>query len=365
MKLKILHVGKYYSPYTGGIETVVKDLCEGLAVKGHDVRVICSNTKNENSEDITAGVKVYRYAQVLNLNSLPLSPKLWLEIQRHSKWADIIHIHSPNPVCEIFASFIPRDKILASTHHSDIYKQKFFKLLLKPFWWYFKKRLDQIIVPTDNHITYSDMINSEKDKCTIIPFGINDIEESKNPSPFLIENKIEKYILFVGRIVDYKGLPYLIEAMKNIDCKLVIVGQGPAMESLEKLDGRVYFTGRVESQQELDEIYRSAYCFVLPSITKNENFGVVQLEAMAHGLPVITTNLKSGVPRVGIPGKTSILVSPRSSKELSQAIQKLLDAPDLAKQMGEAGRDLFLKKYTLEMMINAHINLYLRLFNGK
>lgn len=372
MSLNILHVGKYYFPFQGGIETIIQDLCEGVAQKGHNTRVLCTGVSKRSTIENIHGVEVYRFSQMTQLNSLPISPKLWFAILKHAEWADIIHIHSPNPVCEMMCLLLPFKKRLISTHHSDIYKQSFFKLLLKPFWMLFKKRVDKFIVPTINHITFSDMINTESEKTEIIPFGLKENELETEMAQFLKDKKLESYVLFVGRLVEYKGVRYLIEAMKSTQCKLIIAGTGPDELKLKQqvmidddLSKRIFFTGRISSKKELYSLYENAYCFVLPSITKNENFGVVQLEAMAFAKTVITTNIKSGVPVVGIPGQTSLLVSPRSPQELSSAINKLLAAPALNKKMGQAGKDLFFKKYTYSKMIESHVELYQRLVHAK
>ena len=373
MSLKILHIGKYYYPFEGGIETVVKDLCEGAAKKGHLVRVICSNTNTGSFVESINGIHVFRYSQLFNLNSLSISPALWFSIKKHAEWADIIHVHSPNPACEFFASLIAKKKVVVSTHHSDIYKQRFLKLLLRPFWNFFKSRLDAVIVPTVNHIKYSDMLVEKNDRYEIIPFGITDpLKKEEVGSEFLRNNGLSNYILFVGRLVEYKGLRYLIKAIEEVSHPLVIVGEGAERDNLEalvsqntELKQRIYFAGRIKTKEELNYIYQKAFCFVLPSITKNENFGVVQLEAMANSLPVITTNIKSGVPLVGIPGMTSILVTSHSSSELSQAINALYDKPIKAKNMGKEGRKLFETTYTFDKMIDRHIELYKRLLNEK
>jgi len=131
------------------------------------------------------------------------------------------------------------------------------------------------------------------------------------------------------------------------------------------LSNKIHFLGRLESQEDLYSYYKHAMCFVLPSITKNENFGVVQLEAMYFDLPLIVTNIKSGVPVVGIPNKTTLLVEPSSSEELSIAIKKLQNDKSLRLKLGKEGKKLFLEKYTFKKMINGHIQAYLQAINEK
>ena len=170
--------------------------------------------------------------------------------------------------------------------------------------------------------------------------------------------------MFVGRLVGYKGLNFLIDAMTKVDSTLIIIGRGPLKDELQlqieslNLSERVFIKSGVNSQEELNMYFKNAYAFILPSISKNENFGIVQLEAMLFSLPIIVTNIKSGVPLVGEPNQSTLLVEPESSIELAAAIHKLLDDPHLAKTLGARGFQIFQDKYRFETMIQDHIRLY-------
>lgn len=372
MKLKILHIAKFYAPYSGGMETIIKDLCEGMTEKGHDVRVLCTNIDNTYQTDLINNVEIFRYPLLAKIASQTISPSLIYAIRKQSKWADVVHIHSPNPLCEIASLFIPKNIKIISTHHSDIYRQKSLKRLYRPIWNLFTNRLSKILVPTKNHLIYSDMINNRESKVEVIPFGIREENYLETERCSEIKNKFGKYLLFVGRLVEYKGLKFLIEAVKDLDINLVIIGNGPDKESLnklinsdKKLSTQVSLLGRIESQRETNAFFKNAYSFILPSISKNENFGIVQLEAMIHSLPIITTNLKSGVPLVGIPNKTTLLVPPKDSLALKAKITTLINNPNLATKMGKKGQSLFQEKYTFSNMINLHERLYINLCNVK
>ncbi|MBI2711881.1 MAG: glycosyltransferase [Bdellovibrio sp.] len=186
--------------------------------------------------------------------------------------------------------------------------------------------------------------------------------------------KYGAYFLFVGRLVSYKGLPYLIQAMGQIQTQmplnLVIVGEGPEQEALKLevsrlgLEKRVYFEGRVQDDQDLVSYYRRCEFLVLPSITHAEAFGVVLLEAMRQGKPLITTQLKSGVSEVNPDGVTGFQVRPADSNELARAILRLTTNKQLCAELGEAAKKRFDNQYSLPKMVEAHLSLYQSVLTG-
>jgi glycosyltransferase involved in cell wall biosynthesis len=271
---------------------------------------------------------------------------------------------------EFLILFIPKSKKIICTHHSDIHRQKLLKLFYRPIWNLFKKKVSKFIVPTMNHLKYSDMINDMSSKTEIIPFGIKEEKYNKVLSLNLKATHGD-YILFVGRLVGYKGIKYLIEAMKNIDKKLFIIGRGPDRVGLLRLinetnqEHKISILSDVDTQEALNAYYQDAYCFVLPSISKNENFGIVQLEAMKFSIPLIVTNIKSGVPVVGVPGKSTLLVEPSNSSEIEGALKTLLENPTLASSLGREGNKLFNSKYTYQKMIDSHLKTFTKVLSEK
>ncbi|WP_238398228.1 glycosyltransferase [Halorussus salinus] len=150
-------------------------------------------------------------------------------------------------------------------------------------------------------------------------------------------------LLFAGRLIYYKGLEYLVEAMVDVDATLLIAGDGDRREALEAhvgslgIEERVRFLGYVTDEQ-LHRLYNRADVFVLPSSVPSEAFGIVQLEAMAHGTPVVNTDLPSGVPWVSQDGETGLTVPPRDSTALANAINELLSETDRRRQYGRNAR---------------------------
>ena len=170
-------------------------------------------------------------------------------------------------------------------------------------------------------------------------------------------------VLCVGRLVSYKGVEFLIRALEAVKVRLWIVGTGPLEDSLKNmarergLAGRIEFLGKL-SDQELVRYYHACDVFVLPSITKAEMFGVVQLEAMACRKPVISTDLPTGVPWINQNGKTGLVVSPGNVGELANAIQLLLSNVRRREEMGEAGRARVGQHFTTAKMAEAMLKVY-------
>jgi len=371
--MRILHVAKYYHPYKGGMESIIKDLCEGLVELGHEVTVLCSHDKWKHEEEVICGVRVVRlprigviFGQNINLTAITHLKKL-------AASSDIVHIHGPNPLFEMAALVLPKSKALVCTHHSDIIRQKLLLCLYRPFHKLFLKRLKHIYVPTFNHIKYSHSILEYEDKCHIVPFGIHTNHLSATDETLKLVQKIRynysPYVLFIGRLVSYKGLPVLIKAMRKMEQHLVIIGDGPEYNVIKdlikkyKLHDRVHLEGKVSQREEFSAFLHGCEFLVLPSISSNENFGIVQLEAMFCSKPVVTTDLKSGVPAVGIDKVTTLLTEPGNSEDLRLKMAQLFNDKDLCKEMGQAARKRFDEFYTCETMVKIQENNYKNL-NG-
>jgi rhamnosyl/mannosyltransferase len=368
--VKILHLGKYYYPFTGGIETVTRDICEGMVSKGHEVTVLCSNDKNRTEKTTINGVDVIYSSRLLTFLSQPINLFLAFTLASIVKKFDVVHVHSPNPFAELLALFIPKNIKVVTTHHADVTRQKAFLLFYKHLYKAFLKRCDKIYVATENHIKYSSFLPEFESKCEIIPFTINEkrFETSDYANKLKESIKLEHgpYCLFVGRLVSYKGLDYLIDAAKSIKGNIVLVGGGPDRDRLEQrlFDERienVKILGKVMDDDYFAALYHAANFMILPSITKAENFGVVQLEAMYCRKPMITTNIKSGVPIVGKHNETTFIIEPEDSKAIAEKANILFENEDLCREMGLNGMKRFFKFYTREKFNEAHHLSYLNL----
>ena len=374
--MKILQVGKYYHPDHGGIETVIQNLSEGLVEHGHEVKVLCSsgpalNFKTQLNESSMNGVHIYRVPSYGVLLSQPLSMGLPFAFTKLAQDFDIIHVHTPNPLAEISSALISNQKPLVVSYHSDIVRQKMVLPLYQPLLKRFLNQAKRIVVATQNHVRYSPHLSLFQEKCTVVPYGISGTpfrtSSEKNQKADQLRN-LGKYVLFVGRLVSYKGVEILIDALAQVDIHAVIVGEGPLKESLilraKKLNilNRVHFVGSVPDSQELAAYYKASEFLILPSITKNEAFGMVQLEAMASGRPVIASRLNSGVSLVQEEGITGLYFNPSDPQDLARAMKELLSDPKKLTEMGIAAQKRFENHYTQKKMVEGYLKVYEALF---
>ena len=370
-KIKVLQISKFFYPHFGGMEKVVRDINVGLK-EDVNMKVLTCQVQGKGNKEIVDGIEVFRAGSIGTYFSVPISFTFPFLLKKISRDRDILHFHLPFPLAVMSYLLVrPKGKIVV-WWHSDILRPKYiYKLLYKPFLRRFLNKVDKIIVATPFHIKNSDILNDFKNKCEVIPFGI-DIErfnftDEINDKVKKIRRKYgQKIILFVGRLIYHKGLEYLIQAMEGVDAKFLIIGEGYLKENLQKLVGKlkienkVFFLGRV-TDDELLAYYYACDVFVLPSIAKTEAFGLVQLEAMACGKPVINTNLPTGVPYVSQNEPTGLTVPPKDSKALTKAINILLNNENLRKKYGENGRKRIEKHFTKEMMIERVFNIYKKL----
>lgn len=367
--MKILHIGKYYAPYAGGMESVVRNLCEGQVMHGHEVTVLCYNDKNTREETSLNGVNIVRLARFAVVAGQPIAFELFQYLRESATSYDLIHVHTPNPLAELFSLLIPSSVAIVATHHSDIVRQKSIAKYYLPFYRKFLAKALKVFVPTQNHIDYSSVLPEFASKCDVIPFGIRtDHLKKEDISQEINERHCEygNFALCVGRLVGYKGVDVLIHAAAETNYHVVIVGEGPEREQLEKLvhslglEKRVHLLGKVTDDKTFRSLYHACKFLVLPSITVNENFGVTQLEAMACSKAVITTKLESGVPAVGVPGKTTFLTTPGSSQELASCMTMLMENESLCEMMGRAGFKRFQELYRFDKMIDSTLDSYER-----
>jgi rhamnosyl/mannosyltransferase len=201
----------------------------------------------------------------------------------------------------------------------------------------------------------------------VIPYGI-DIDDDASADVAQRADAIRKrheqpIVLFVGRLVKYKGVDVLLEAMRDLQAVALLVGNGPERAALARqaealgVADRCRFLGEVPDE-ELAALYRACDLFVLPSVTRQEAFGVVQLEAMARGKAIICTDLGTGTAWVNQHGETGLVVPPRDASALHAAIAELLANPDRRKAFGTAGARRARALFTVDRMIAAVLSLY-------
>jgi glycosyltransferase involved in cell wall biosynthesis len=254
------------------------------------------------------------------------------------------------------------------TYHSDIIRQDKLGKLYAPFRKIFLELSDKIIATSPNYIETSNVLKHFKHKCTVIPLGI-DIERfclnGNCPEVVRIKDRYkgQTLILFVGCFRYYKGLEFLVSAMKNVQAKLLLIGAGPEEPKLRRivkknrLNQKVQFLGEL-SDEEVNLYYKACDLFVLPSHLRSEAFGMVQLEAMCCGKPVISTELGTGTSFVNIDQETGIVVKPTDIASLSNALNCLIKNPEKRKSFGASGESRVKEMFSAETMVDSTLKLY-------
>lgn len=346
-KLRILEVNKAYYPHVGGIESLVKQYAEGFKDIA-DVKVlVCREDRGKGFSEEINGVKVIRAGSLGTYFSCPLSIAFVRKFRQMAKKADVVHINVPFPLADAACLLSGYKGRVVVSWHSDVVKQKKLLFFYKPIMMRFLKRADVILAATEGHIKSSPYISKFKEKCRIIPYGI-DIQKylEAEKRPLLTEklnNKNAVKVFFTGRLVYYKGVDVLLKAFRKVkNCELFIAGTGVLENDLKVyakkhgMEKNVHFLGFLPDN-ELKSAFNDCDIFVLPSVANSEAFAIVQLEAMVYSKPVINTSLPTGVPYVSKDGESGITVKPNNADELADAINKLAENPELRERFGKEG----------------------------
>lgn len=363
--MRILHISKYYDPYIGGVENICKYLVEGAV--NHETAVVCFNEACKDTVDVVNGHKVYRVATWVNVARQALSLSYFWVLRKAIREfkPDVIQFHWANPFpAAVLLTMIPKNVKLIIHWHMDIIKQKRIYPLIKPVETALLKRADMVCVTSPQYRDGSLPLQPFKDKVRIVQNAMDEdnfiLREGDQENIAAIKAKYDNkpIVFFVGRHIQYKGLPHLINAERFVksDCVFVIAGKGPLTEELKAQchSDRVHFVGRL-SDEELKHYHYAASVFAFPSVTKNEAFGVALAEAMYCGTPAVTFTIPgSGVNWVSLNGETGIEVPNGDDEAYALSIDTLLGDKELSKRYAENGmkrvRDLFTIPKMIEEM---------------
>lgn len=359
--LRILQVYHDFYPRRGGIEDHVLTLCRSLPPTIESTVLTGADTPSTR-EEVVEGIRTIRVGSWGRYYT-PLCPAMPGYLRRVP--SDVIHIHMPCPMGEMAFLLARPATPLVLSYHNDIVRQPITRRLYQPFLRRILERAQRILVSTSAYRDTSAVLKDFVGKCQIVPYGID--AERFRPTPDVmhraqeLQSRFRKpIVLFVGRLCYYKGLEYLIPAMEKLDAALLIVGTGPLEKDFQRLAGRhrgeVHLVGFVPDQ-ELPAYYYASQIAILPSTTRSEAFGLVQLYAQACSRPVIATNLP-GMSAVTVHGKTGLIIPPRSSEAIAEAVSRLLGSHEIREEMGAAGYQRVTELYQAHLMVERIREVY-------
>lgn len=340
-------------------------LCTALAAKC-DVVVLVPSRSRRTIEERIEGVRVIRVPEFGRYGSAPLCPSAPWRLRQLRP--DLVHLHFPNPMGDLTYLLSGVRAPLIVSYHADIIRQRAYLPLYRPVIDHLFRRAARIIAASEEYAASSEFLRHYRDRTLINPYGIDTSSLAiSNGGRALVDEVRAQYgnriVLFVGVLRYYKGIDVLIRAMTEVNGRALIVGrgmEGTALRSQAEQLGvadRVVFLGEVPDAR-LRALLHAADVFVLPSIDRCEAFGIVQLEAMACGKPVVSTDLPTGVRFVNQHEVTGLLAPPGDAPALAAALNRLLDDPALRARMGDAGRARVTEEFDVARMVAQTVAIY-------
>ncbi len=343
------------------------------AKAGHQVQVFCFNHQVGQPTEIfmDGGVKIFRFRVNYNFARLAYVAELTKAIVDSN--ADIFHLQVPNPSMILsyaiaqFTNRLPRIPVVV-TYQSDHVNQPLRGLFFSPIENYFYSSVDRILATSESYRNSSPLLRRFKDRVTVVPLGIP-TEKIGNPTPMQIQQseEIRKHYgsplwITCSRLVPYKGIQFAIQAMKEAPGQLLILGDGPERDRLRRLcerhgiSDRVHFLG---FQADLLPYFMAATALWLPSINRAEAFGIIQIEAMAAGLPVINCSIEgSGVAEVSVNGESGFTVPVGSATAIAAAAIKIHENPNMRAAFSANALSRVTKNYELSTCVDQIFDVY-------
>ena len=370
--LQVCHLGKYYPPAPGGIETHVRTLALAQAALGARVRVYCVNHKGGPTVVENDGpVEVVRFGRISSALKIDICPGLLGKLRRVE--ADILHLHVPNPTMILsMLAARPRQPVVV-TYHSDVIHQKLRAALFRPLERLAYRRVRAILPTSPVYLGGSPFLQAYAERVQVLPLGI-DLKPYLEPSADARARAArirEEHSrggplwLCTGRLVYYKGFLNAVRALAHVEGRLLMVGNGPNQPELQAeadrlgVNDRIVFLGTFPSSLDVLPYYLAADAFWFPSNARSEAFGLVQGEAMASGCPVINTQIPhSGVPWVSRHEETGLTVAVNDPEALAAAAHRLATEPGLRDRLTEAARRRAAAEFDHRVMAERSLAIY-------
>lgn len=370
--MKILQVGKFW-PVLGGVEKVMYDLTLGLSERGIDCDMLCAATRGTSREiKLNAHGRVMAVRTIVKANSTMISPELVSKLRSIAHNYDIIHVHHPDPMAAL-ALYMSGYKGKVVLHwHSDILRQRILLHAYRPLQNWLISHADVIICTSPNYAAGSKALKRVAHKIEIVPIGVPPVHPDPDAVREIHTRYADRRIVFsVGRMIPYKGFNNLVLAAQHLpdDYLTVIAGSGPLRNSLLRLisdnglESKVILPGRI-SDEERDAYMGAASVFCLPSVEKTEAYGIVLIEAMSAGLPVVATRIPgSGTSWVNADGVSGLNAECGSPLALAEAIMRVSDRPSDARKYALGARKRWEDMFTVDRFLDNMSDIYSRLLS--
>ena len=369
--MRILQTYKVYPPDVhGGISEVMARVSQ-LRTLSHDVRILVARDMGFSRQYLHEDTPVEAVASLGQLMSMPIAPTFPFALKRAARSCDVLALHHPFPLNDLSMLLGIPDNVAVVLHwHSEIAGARgqlpFIESMLRNT----VERSDRIVVTNEAMIQASPFLSKVTEKCDVVPYGVDvdfwsTVNKDEETEIARIRAQHPHMIISIGRLVPYKGYPVLLDAMQQVDADLVLIGEGSQGDALKAqakrlgLGDRVHFKGYL-SRAEMKLLLHAAQVFVLPSISEAEGFGIVQVEAMASGLPVINTNLNTTVPLIARHEIEGLTVEVGNAQALASAINRLLGDGALSARLAANGRQRAQATYSNAAFLKGMQDVYQR-----
>ena len=380
--MKVLQLGKFY-PIRGGVEKVMWDLTRGLSTHGVDCTMLCATLPDDpvdppdqdRCRETPEGreIRFNAHGRVICVPALAkkaatmLSPAMVRWLRRHAAEYDLIHVHHPDPMAALALRLSGYKGRVVLHWHSDILSQKFLLALYRPLQRWLVRRADRILGTTPVYVRESPDLQGVQEKVGYVPIGIDPVIFEENAVRELRNQyKGRKIVVSLGRLVPYKGYSTLIDAaaLLDTDYQVLIGGKGPLQDELQAkietlgLQDRVQLLGYVPDEM-VPTLYGACDVFVLSSVMKTEAFGIVQIEAMSCGRPVVATKIPgSGTAWVNEHGVSGLNVAPGNAAALANAVRQICADEQTYIDFSGGARQRFDTLFTSDRMIDKILKEY-------
>jgi glycosyltransferase involved in cell wall biosynthesis len=361
MTQRVLHIGKFFPPDRGGMETFLSDLVQAQRDLGIESHALVHGQPLSNDPPWLRRVPVQ-----LRLIYTPIALGFWSALRRAIREIrpQVLHLHMPNVSAFWALTLISAHKIPWVVHwHSDVVvSQERLALRVaytfyRPFEQAILERAESIIATSLPYLYASEPLCRWQNKCVVVPLGIKtDVPAYSNGKLPWLPGRLK--LLSVGRLAYYKGFETLIRAVSaSPRLQLIIAGQGESMASLQSLvkintpagaRSTVQLLGEV-SEDLKHQLLASCDAFCLASIERTEAFGVVLLEAMAHAKPCIVSNLPgSGMSWVvSSSGSGMFELPPGDAVAWREALEQMSTQAENLRQWGLEGRRALHERFSM------------------